>query len=85
MTRNPILKVLSTLCSHEVRYLLMGGQACVLYGGAEFSRHTDVAVLAAAENIDRTKRTLDERDAERRYWAPLKSESEELRCKSRKA
>ena len=43
MTQNPILKVLSTLCSHEVRYLLMGGQACVFYGGAEFSRDTDVA------------------------------------------
>jgi len=56
LTRNPILKVLSTLCSHEVRYLLMGGQACVLYGGAEFSRHTDVAVLADAENLDRPPR-----------------------------
>ena len=63
MTRNPILKVLSTLCSHEVRYLLMGGQACVLYGGAEFSRHTDVAVLADAENLDRLKRALDELEA----------------------
>ena len=26
----------------------MGGQACVLYGAAEFSRDTDIAVLAAA-------------------------------------
>jgi hypothetical protein len=25
-----------------VRALLMGGQACVLYGGAEFSRDTDL-------------------------------------------
>ena len=64
MTRNPILKVLSTLCSHEVRYLLMGGQACVLYGGAEFSRDTDVAVLADAENLDRLRRALDELEAD---------------------
>lgn len=63
MTRNPILKVLSTLCSHEVRYLLMGGQACVLYGGAEFSRDTDVAVSADAENLDRLKRALHELEA----------------------
>ena len=38
MTPNPILKVLSTLALHRVRHLLMGGQACVLYGAAEFSR-----------------------------------------------
>ncbi len=37
MIPNPIRKVLSTLTSHQVRYLLMGGQACASYGGAEFS------------------------------------------------
>jgi len=35
---NPILKVLSTFSTTRLRYLLMGGQACVLYGAAEFSR-----------------------------------------------
>ncbi len=45
MIPNPILKVLSTLSIHEVRYLLMGGQACVFYGGAEFSRDCDIAIL----------------------------------------
>jgi hypothetical protein len=64
LTPNPILKVLSTLCSHEVRYLLMGGQACVFYGAAEFSRDTDVAVLADSENLDRLRRGLDELEAE---------------------
>jgi len=34
---NPILKVLSSMRAHRVRSLLMGGQACVLYGAAEFS------------------------------------------------
>jgi hypothetical protein len=51
LTPNPILKVLSTLGSHRVRYLLIGGQACVLYGGAEFSRDTDIAVPAEPENF----------------------------------
>jgi hypothetical protein len=37
---NPILKVLSTFRNCEVRALLMGGQACVFYGAAEFSRDT---------------------------------------------
>jgi hypothetical protein len=36
-----------------VRSLLMGGQACVLYGAAEFSRDTDVVVLADDENLCR--------------------------------
>jgi hypothetical protein len=40
---NPIQKVLSTLSTHQVRYLLMGGQACVFYGAAEFSRDCDIA------------------------------------------
>jgi hypothetical protein len=41
---NPILKVLSSMREHRVRALLMGGQACVLYGAAEFSRDTDFAI-----------------------------------------
>ncbi len=51
MTPNPILKVLSELNESGVLYLLMGGQACVLYGAAEFSRDTDIAVLADAEQL----------------------------------
>jgi hypothetical protein len=31
----------------------MGGQACVLYGAAEFSRDTDLVVLATTENLAR--------------------------------
>jgi hypothetical protein len=61
---SPILKVLSTLTSHQVRYLLMGGQACVLYGAAEFSRDTDVAVLAEPDNLDRLSAALNELQAE---------------------
>jgi hypothetical protein len=41
----------------------MGGQACVLYGAAEFSRDTDVAVLAEPENLDRLARALSELQA----------------------
>jgi hypothetical protein len=46
---NPILKVLSTLSCHMVRHLLIGGQACVLYGAAEFSRDCDVVILVNEE------------------------------------
>ena len=51
MTRNPIRKVLSTLRLHNVRFLLMGGQACVFYGAAEFSRDTDIVILAEPANL----------------------------------
>jgi len=37
----------------------MGGQACVLYGAAEFSRDTDLALLASAENLARFGDALD--------------------------
>lgn len=60
MIPNPILKVLSTLSSHEVRHLLMGGQACVFYGAAEFSRDCDIVVLADTANFARLQNALDE-------------------------
>jgi hypothetical protein len=41
----------------------MGGQACVLYGAAEFSRDTDLAVLASATNLARLRRALDDLQA----------------------
>jgi hypothetical protein len=55
---NPIGKVLSTLHSCRVRYLLMGGQACVFYGAAEFSRDTDIVILADPDNLDRLNSAL---------------------------
>jgi hypothetical protein len=42
----PILKVPFSFQKTSARALLMGGQACVFYGGAEFSRDTDFAVLS---------------------------------------
>jgi hypothetical protein len=36
----------------------MGGQACILYGAAEFSRDTDFAVLSSAQNLDRLREAL---------------------------
>jgi hypothetical protein len=61
---NPIHKVLSIFQSCEVRALLMGGQACVFYGGAEFSRDTDFAILADADNLERLGRALTELQAD---------------------
>jgi hypothetical protein len=44
--------------------LLMGGQACVLYGAAEFSRDLDLLVLAEPENLARLRAALAELQAE---------------------
>ena len=50
--------------THRVRALLMGGQACVFYGAAEFSRDTDFAILADAANLARLRRALADLRAE---------------------
>ena len=63
---NPIVKVLSTLNQQRVKYLLMGGQACIFYGGAEFSRDTDVALLAEPENLERLSSAMRGLQAELR-------------------
>ena len=42
----------------------MGGQACIVYGAAEFSRHADLAVLADPANLRRLRDALDELQAE---------------------
>lgn len=49
--------------AHRVRALLMGGQACVFYGAAEFSRDTDFAILADAANLGRLREALAELQA----------------------
>lgn len=42
----------------------MGGQACVFYGAAEFSRDVDLAIMADTHNIRCLKAALHELDAE---------------------
>ena len=47
-----------------MRALLIGGQACVFYGAAEFSRDTDLAILASSENLVRLQKALSDLKAE---------------------
>jgi len=72
--QNPIHKVLSTLYSHNVQALLMGGQACIWYGAAEFSRDTDIAVLASEENLTVLKGALRELHAKRIALPPFEQQ-----------
>ncbi len=71
MTPNPILKVLFTFQKHKVKSLLIGGQACIVYGAAEFSRDTDFTVLCTEKNINNLHSALQAMKAELIYVPPL--------------
>lgn len=64
MIQNPIHRALSTIRKHGIRHLVMGGQACVLYGAAEFSRDLDLAFLADEPNLKKLQGALDALQAE---------------------
>ena len=72
MIRNPILKVLSSIRKHRVQALLIGGQACVFYGAAEFSRDTDLAILASADNFSKLAKSLKDLEAKVIAVPPLR-------------
>ncbi|MFN7925561.1 MAG: hypothetical protein U0Q16_36010 [Bryobacteraceae bacterium] len=46
-----------------MRCLLMGGQACVFYGAAQFSRDLDLAIAPHQANVERLRAAMDELDA----------------------
>lgn len=71
MTPNPIRKVLSMLRTSRVRFLLMGGQACVFYGAAEFSRDTDIIIDVSPTNLRRLRVALRQLRAEPIAVPPL--------------
>ncbi len=56
---------------NRVQALLMGGQACVFYGAAEFSRDADFAILADTGNLKRLQAALDDLQAQNIAVPPL--------------
>jgi len=71
MIPSPIPKALFTFSQHNVKSLLIGGQACILYGAAEFSRDIDMAVLISPGNLNDLKSALNELEAERIFYPDL--------------
>lgn len=71
MNQSPIPRALSTFLKHKVNALLIGGQACILYGAAEFSRDIDVAIMVSSENLERLRSALNELEAERIFYPEL--------------
>lgn len=78
MHESPIPKALSTFLKHEVKALLIGGQACILYGAAEFSRDIDLVIMISPENLEGLTVALEELEAERVFY-PYLSEDVLLR------
>ena len=71
MTQSPIPKALSTFLKHKLKALLIGGQACILYGAAEFSRDIDLTVMISPENLKDLTNALKELEAERVFYPSL--------------
>lgn len=60
MPESPIPKALSTFLKHKVKALLIGGQACILYGAAEFSRDIDLVIMISPENLGNVQKVRHE-------------------------
>ena len=52
----------------------MGGQACVFYGAAEFSRDVDLFIAVDESNLSRLRSALQELGAESIAVPPLENE-----------
>ena len=74
MTQNPIPRVLFIFRKFGVKSLLIGGQACIIYGAAEFSRDSDFVILCDTENLARLRKALHALKAKNIYVPPLKKE-----------
>lgn len=74
MIPTPIQSALATLRDFEVPALLIGGQACILYGGAEFSRDLDLMLAAAPVALPRLEQALAALQADVIAVPPLRPE-----------
>ena len=63
MCASPIRRALSTIQTHRVAHLLMGGQACVFYGAARCCRTLDLALLPEPANLQLLETALLDLDA----------------------
>ena len=63
---------------------MVGGQVCVFYGAAEFSRDLALALSVAPENLEKLEEVLKELQAEL-IAVPLKSRDGVSACATRSA
>ena len=73
-----IASFFQNLDARGVEYLLISGQATVLYGAATFSEDIDLWVNPTDENCRRLLAELQQ--ADRRYWRNIIAELKRLRA-----
>jgi hypothetical protein len=73
MIEKRIRRVFDAMRESEVSCLLMGGQACILYGAAEFSKNIDFVILAEPDNLNRVASAMSSLQAEVIAVPPFKS------------
>ncbi|MCX7046483.1 MAG: hypothetical protein NTX50_13490 [Candidatus Sumerlaeota bacterium] len=61
--------------SSNARFLVMGGQACVLYGAADFSRDLDLAIGMQPGDVQSITDALRALKAEKIFFPPLEAQS----------
>ncbi|MCG2726136.1 MAG: hypothetical protein L6420_07780 [Elusimicrobia bacterium] len=89
MISTPIFKVISVLKEKRVKSLLIGGQACIIYGGSEFSRDSDFVILSEDKNLEKIKEALCILKAEAVYFPKFEKDYLErghachFRCKAK--
>jgi len=59
-TQDPLLLVCSLLNKHEVRYLVVGGHACILHGLVRTTEDVDILIQDDEENFRRVIAGLSE-------------------------
>ncbi|MFN0106860.1 MAG: hypothetical protein ACKV2U_32805 [Bryobacteraceae bacterium] len=64
LSPNPIPKALSSIATSGLKAIVIGGQACVLYGGVEFSQDLDLLIKIDPESLHRLGVALRDLDAE---------------------
>ncbi len=64
MTDQPdLVRILRTLADHDVDYILIGGQAALLYGATLPTRDTDILTRDQPDNLERLAAALIDLDA----------------------
>ncbi len=78
---SPTRTVLSSIREHGVRYLLMGGQACILYGAAAQREMTAQALAGTETELAAVLEAEGRREwaADDTYWQPRIQELEAMR------
>jgi predicted nucleotidyltransferase len=64
----PFFDILRTLNEHEVRYVLIGGLAAIMWGSDNITRHVDVCYDRHEQNLEALVRALRSLEAHSRGW-----------------